>query len=330
MSASPATIVALGAGRMGQGLAHVFAYAGHQVTLVDFKDRAASEFATTAENAIAAIRSNLRDCAAAGLFATDAIEQILGRIQVLHRDDADAALAQGDFLFEGVPEVIELKRDAFAHLTGRIRDDAIVTSTTSTILADELAGFVDKPERFLNAHWLNPAYIIPLVEVSPAASTHQEVTDALLTLLHGIGKETIVCKASPGFIIPRIQALAMNEAARMVEEGVASAEDMDRAIRYGFGFRFGVLGLVEFIDWGGGDTLYYASHYLANALDSPRFEAPEIINQNMQSHRLGIKSAAGFYDYDGIDLDAYKADTLREFVGMLHHFGKATPPVLNE
>ena len=122
----------------------------------------------------------------------------------------------------------------------------------------------------------------------------------------------------------------MNEAARMVEEGVASAEDMDRAIRYGFGFRFGVLGLVEFIDWGGGDILYYASHYLANALDSPRFEAPEIINQNMQSNRLGMKSAAGFYDYDGIDLDAYKADTLREFVGMLRHFGKATPPVLNE
>ena len=260
--------------------------------LVDLKDRAASEFATTAENAIAAIRSNLHDCAAAGLFATDAIEQIMGRIRVLHRDDADAALAQADFLFEGVPEVIELKRDAFAHLSGRIRDDAIVTSTTSTILADELAGFVDKPERFLNAHWLNPAYIIPLVEVSPAASTHQEVTDALLTLLHGIGKETVVCKASPGFIIPRIQALAMNEAARMVEEGVASAEDMDRAIRYGFGFRFGVLGLVEFIDWGGGDILYYASRYLRDATGEDRFSAPDIVEKNMQEGKTGLANRA--------------------------------------
>jgi 3-hydroxybutyryl-CoA dehydrogenase len=81
-------------------------------------------------------------------------------------------------------------------------------------------------------------------------------------LLEGIGKVPVVCAATPGFIVPRIQALAMNEAARMVEEGVASAEDIDKAIRYGFGFRYAVLGLLEFIDWGGGDILYYASRHL--------------------------------------------------------------------
>jgi 3-hydroxybutyryl-CoA dehydrogenase len=320
----------LGAGRMGQGLAHVFAYAGHDVTLIDLKARADDEHASVAANALSAIESNLRDCAAAGLFAADDIPHIIRRVQIKHADVADAELACADFVFEGVPEVIELKRAAFAHLSGRIRDDAIVASTTSTILSDELAAFVAKPERFLNAHWLNPAYLIPLVEVSPAANTSAKVTEKLLALLAGVGKETVVCKASPGFIIPRIQALAMNEAARMVEEGVASAEDMDRAIRYGFGFRFGILGLIEFIDWGGGDILFYASQYLAKSLDAPRFEAPAIINTNMQTNRLGIKTAAGFYDYESMDLDAYKAETLSRFVDMLRHVDKALPPVVSD
>ncbi len=100
-------------------------------------------------------------------------------------------------------------------------------------------------------------------------------------LLESIGKVPVVCAARPGYIVPRIQALAMNEAARMVEEGVASAEDIDKAINYGFGFRFAVLGLLEFIDWGGGDILYYASRYLKGALGSERYRAPEIVERNM-------------------------------------------------
>ena len=99
------------------------------------------------------------------------------------------------------------------------------------------SGAVEHPERFLNAHWLNPAYLIPLVELSPGARTDPAVTARLKAMLEGIGKVPVVCAARPGYIVPRIQALAMNEAARMVEEGVASAEDIDKAIKYGFGFR---------------------------------------------------------------------------------------------
>ena len=142
----------------------------------------------------------------------------------------------------------------------------IIASTTSTILVDDLSGAVEHPARFLNAHWLNPAYLIPLVEISPGAATDPAVTARMKPLLEGIGKVPVVCAATPGYIVPRIQALAMNEAARMVEEGVASAEDIDKAVRYGFGFRYAVMGLLEFIDWGGGDILYYASRYLEGAL----------------------------------------------------------------
>jgi 3-hydroxybutyryl-CoA dehydrogenase len=138
----------------------------------------------------------------------------------------------------------------------------------------------------------------------------------------------VVCAATPGFIVPRIQALAMNEAARMVEEGVASAEDIDKAIRYGFGFRYAVMGLLEFIDWGGGDILYYASRYLEGALGSDRYRAPDVIEHNMRDGRIGLRTGAGFLDYSGMDVDAYREQRLAALVDMLRHFGLARPPVV--
>ena len=165
-------------------------------------------------------------------------------------------------IFEGVPEVLDLKREVLARASALAGHDAIIASTTSTIMVDDLSGAVARPERFLNAHWLNPAFLIPLVELSPGERTDPAITARLKAMLEGIGKVPVVCAARPGFIVPRIQALAMNEAARMVEEGVASPEDIDKAIKYGFGIRYAVLGMLEFIDYGGGDILYYASRYL--------------------------------------------------------------------
>ena len=185
-----------------------------------------------------------------------------------------------------------------------------------------------RPERFLNAHWLNPAYLVPLVELSPGAATDPAVTERLKALLEEVGKVPVVCAARPGYIVPRIQALAMNEAARMVEEGVASPEDLDRAIKYGFGFRFAVLGLVEFIDWGGGDILYYASRYLTQALGDERYAAPEIVERNMREGKIGMKTGQGFRDYSGVDVKAYQAERLGEFAAMLRHLGLGKPPVL--
>jgi 3-hydroxybutyryl-CoA dehydrogenase len=137
----------------------------------------------------------------------------------------------------------------------------------------------------------------------------------------------VVCKASPGFIVPLLQALAMNEAARLLEEGVASPEDIDKATRFGFGFRFAVLGVLAFIDWGGGDILYHASRYLKEATGSDRFAAPRIVEDNMAAGRNGLRERAGFLDYAGLDLDAYRRQRLAAFVALLKHMGIARPPV---
>ena len=324
-----ANIACLGAGRMGRGIAVAFAYAGHMVTMIDIKGRSTEEFAKLETDALGEVRTTFASLAKLGLLTEADVDPLIARVSVVPADRSGAALAEAGMVFEGVPEVVELKRDVLAAASKQVDPDTIIASTTSTILVDDLSGAIVNPRRFLNVHWLNPAYLIPLVEVSPGNATDPAVVAEVKSLLEGIGKVPVVCAATPGFIVPRIQALAMNEAARMVEEGVASAEEIDKAIRYGFGFRYAVLGLLEFIDWGGGDILYYASRYLEGALGSDRYRAPEVISKNMHEGRIGLRTGAGFLDYSGMDVDAYRVKRLQAMVDLLRHFNLARPPVLD-
>jgi 3-hydroxybutyryl-CoA dehydrogenase len=323
-----APIACLGAGRMGRGIAVVFAYAGHDVTIVDFRPRPQEDFQRCRSQALDEVRRTLASLASLGLFALTAVDAIAARVSIVPQTEAAAALSAAAAIFEAVPEVLEVKRDALARASVLAGPRPIIASTTSTILADDLAGALNEPRRFLNAHWLNPAYLVPLVELSPAATTDPAVTARLKALLESIGKVPVVCAARPGYIVPRIQALAMNEAARMVEEGVASAADIDKAIKYGFGFRFAVLGMLEFIDWGGGDILYYASRYLTQALNDQRYAAPEIIERNMREGHIGLTAGKGFLDYSLLDREAYRAERLQAFVDMLGFLKLVRPPVL--
>lgn len=319
-----ARIACVGAGRMGRGMAVAFAYAGHEIALIDAKDRDAAGFAVLQQAATDELTSTLEMMAGFGMLAQAEIPAILSRITTHSLSDA-AILNTADVIFEGVPEVIAAKRDAFALISTHAHGDAIIASTTSTILSNDLQGFVTAPARFLNAHWLNPAFLVPLVELSPGDQTDPAVTQSLKELLESIGKVPVVCKAAPGYIVPRIQALAMNEAARLVEEGVATAEDIDKATKYGFGFRFAILGLLEFIDWGGGDILYHASTYMKDATGEDRFEAPKIVQENMALGRTGLRDGQGFLSYDKMDVPAYQRQRLGAFVAMLQHMDKMPP-----
>jgi 3-hydroxybutyryl-CoA dehydrogenase len=321
-------IACLGAGRMGRGIAVVFAYAGHDVALVDFKARDEGAFKKLSDETLVEVGNTLRLLAQFGLFDEAAVDAIAARVSVVPEGGAQAVLSSASIIFEGVPEVLDLKREALARASRLAGAKPIIASTTSTILVDDLSSAVEHPERFLNAHWLNPAFLVPLVELSPGAATDPAITARVKALLEGVGKVPVVCAARPGYIVPRIQALAMNEAARMVEEGVASAEDIDKAVKYGFGFRFAVLGMLEFIDWGGGDILYYASRYLTGALGNERYAAPDIVERNMAEGRRGLRDGAGFLNYEGLDVEAYRGERLKAFIGLLGHFGLNRPPVL--
>jgi 3-hydroxybutyryl-CoA dehydrogenase len=328
MTSARIPVACLGAGRMGRGIAVAFAYAGHAVTMIDIKERTPDQFAKLATDALNEVKATLASLVRFGLLKEADAETVIGRVTVVPSSASATTLAATGLVFEGVPEIVDLKREVLAAASKAVGPDVIIASTTSTILVDDLSGAVENPRRFLNAHWLNPAYLIPLVEIAPGAATDPAIVEQLQRLLEGIGKVPVVCAATPGFIVPRIQTLAMNEAARMVGEGVASAEDIDKAIRYGFGFRYAVLGLLEFIDWGGGDILYYASRYLEGALGSDRYRAPEVISRNMEEGRIGLRTGSGFLDYSGMDVDAYREGRLSALVDMLRHFKLARPPVI--
>jgi len=134
------------------------------------------------------------------------------------------------------------------------------------------------------------------------------------------------CAPSPGFIVPRLQAAAMNEAARLVEEGVATPEDIDRAVRAGFGPRYTAMGLCEFIDYGGLDILYYASRSMALALDAPRYEPPAIVRRLMEQGKRGAREGEGLYDWRGRDLPAYQRALVGRYIGLFRHLGLLPRP----
>lgn len=326
MTSAAAPIVAVGAGRMGRGMALAFAYAGRDVVILDLKQRPPGDFERLAAAAGAEIAQTLAALHALGAIGPDDAARILARVSVLPIDAAEAPLATADVVLEGVTETLEAKRDAFAFICRHARDDAVLASTTSTLLVTELVPLVTRPERLLNAHWLNPAYLVPLVELSVHPGTAPQPLARLRALLEDIGKVPVVCGPAPGYIVPRLQALLMNEAARMVEEGAASAEDIDRATRYGLGFRFAAIGVVEFIDFGGADILWHASGHLSRTVSAERYAAPEVIERMMREGRTGLREGAGFYDYAGRDVPAYKADVLARTLAMLRHAGLYRPP----
>ncbi|HET7672370.1 MAG TPA: 3-hydroxyacyl-CoA dehydrogenase NAD-binding domain-containing protein [Burkholderiales bacterium] len=313
-------VAALGAGRMGRGIGHVFAYAGFEVDVIDFKPRREA----IAEQVIAEIRGNLSLLKDLGLVSD--VDRILRRVRVVSNDDAPEALAKADVVFEGVTETNEAKKDAFARACRHLRPDAIIASTTSSMLADKLAAMVTHPERFLNAHFLNPAYLIPLVEVSPAKVTAEGTFQKTKKLLEEAGKVVVRCAASPGFIVPRLQAAAMNEAARLVEEGVATPEDIDRAVRAGFGPRYTAMGVCEFIDYGGLDILFYASSSMQRALNAPRYEPPALVKKLMDEGKRGTREGQGLYDWRGRDLGQYQRDLVGRYVALFRHLGLLKPP----
>lgn len=318
---APPRFAAVGAGRMGRGIAIAFAYAGHRIALVDLRQRTDAAWQRLRDEARAEIGASLSGLAQLGVIDADHVARIAARVEFVDAAGAPQALAAADLVFEGVPETLEAKREAFEQLNRHCRDDAILTSTTSSILVTQLAAFVRLPERFLNMHWLNPAYVIPVVELSCHPGTDAAVLARTKALMEAIGKLPVVCGASPGYIVPRLQALVMNEAARMIEEGAATAEEIDKATRYGLGLRFAALGVVEFIDFGGCDILHHASREMSASLDKGRYTAPAIVGRMVEQGRLGLKTGSGFYDYEGRDVAAYRRDVLSRTLGELRHAG---------
>jgi 3-hydroxybutyryl-CoA dehydrogenase len=309
------TVAVLGPGRIGRQIALAFALGGCAVRLVDVKPgRPAAE----AERALADARREVeRDVGLmveerviTGAEAAATLGRIEGRVGL-------AALEGCEFVQEALPESVALKRAELARLGPTVGPDTIIASGSSTISPSHLCDAVVRPERFLVAHWLNPAHVIPLVDVVPGPRTAPATVERTLALLESLGKTPVRCGDSPGFIGPRLQVLLMNEAVRLVEEGVATPEDVDRAFRAGMGFRYASIGIFEFIDWGGVDILYRASRYMTEALGDERFKPARLVEEKIARNELGPKTGRGFFDYAGDRREAFETEKMRALLRRL-------------
>ena len=301
-------IAVVGPGRIGRQIALVFALGGCRVRLVDLKPRSAADHRVVFADAHREIARDLTLMAEEEVIEREQVEASLARIA----DHVGVDDLRGvGFVQEALPELLELKRATFERLGEAVDEDAIIASGSSTISPKHLVASVKAPERFVAVHWLNPAHIIPLVEVVAGPGTAEATVDRTVELLEALGKTPVRCGDSPGFIGPRMQVLLMNEAVRLVEEGVATPEDVDKAFKAGMGFRYAAIGIFEFIDWGGVDILHRASGFLTKALNDDRFRAARLVEEKIAKNELGPKTGRGFFDYAGDKRDTFETAKVR-------------------
>lgn len=276
----------LGMGRMAVGLAIDLALQGCRVDMIDLKQR-------PEEQRIEYEEALKKECRAISRLFDRNIETFSFPVYL---DSPGAGVY--DVIFEGLPEEIPIKQRAFSRLGKGIGNETLICSMTSTFTVEELTRGMDPPLNILVTHFMNPPYLIPFLEVVPHPRMDQELIDRFFGFLRSVGHMPILCKSSPGFVISRLQLCLMNEAVRIMAEGVASPEDIDKAITYGWGYRFPIMGILEFIDVGGLEILYHAGRSVSEALDRPDLACPPLIEERFREGAIGTKALKGIFHYE--------------------------------
>jgi 3-hydroxybutyryl-CoA dehydrogenase len=307
---------------MGVGIATaiLLAQKGHNIRLLDLKKRSKEEEYSAlvrAKDEIGANLDLLRDLGLVGAEPASLLDNVS-----LHREPE--CLQDTHLVFEALPETVDAKRPFFGLADEYLPADGIIASATSSFDLGLFRELSSRPERVVTAHWLNPAFLIPLVEVAKAEWTDTAAVDYVVEFLRSIGKTALAIKDSPGFIVPRIQTAAMNEAVRIFEDGVASPADIDTAIKAGYGFRLGVFGIIEFIDLGGVDILAHAGAFLHERLGGAQYDPPQSVKDKMAAGEVGPRSGRGYYDFAGVDTAALFRDRYQAFVELLRLYGESS------
>ncbi|MDV3123550.1 3-hydroxyacyl-CoA dehydrogenase family protein [Mycobacterium sp. 21AC1] len=279
-------IAVIGSGYMGGGIAQIFGLAGARVALADVS-------AEVAEKNYARLIAESKEFVADGLFpegATATIEANLWPAASLAEAVADA-----DFIEEAVPEVLAIKNDTLRQISAAAKPDAIIGSNTSTISIGDMADAVSNPGRFLGIHFSNPSPFIPGVEIIPHAGTDPDVVTRARQIVHDAGKSTAQVKDVTGFVLNRLQYALFHEATQLVEDGTATAEDIDTLVRTTFGFRLPFFGPFAIADMAGLDVYDFCYKSLQTGFPE-RFATPSVLTELVEAGKLGTKTGAGFLD----------------------------------
>jgi len=277
-------LLVAGAGQMGAGIAQVAAVAGLDVVMIDVAD----EFIA---KGMAGIEKGLGRLVDKGRMEADARDAALARIAT----STDlAAGADADLFVEAAPESVEIKKGLFERAAATLRDDAILASNTSSLPIGDLARFVTDPSRFVGIHFFNPVPLMALVEVVVGAETSEATVAAARGFAEAVGKTPITVKDSPGFVVNRILVPMINEAAAVYHEKVASAQDIDTAMKLGANWPMGPLALADLV---GLDTTCAILETLERELGDAKYRPSPALTELRDAGRLGRKSGSGFYDY---------------------------------
>ncbi|RLI59284.1 MAG: 3-hydroxybutyryl-CoA dehydrogenase [Candidatus Thorarchaeota archaeon] len=280
-------IAVLGAGQMGNGIAHVCAQAGFDVKMRDIEQR-------FLDRGFETIKKNLGRSVKKGKVSQEEADAIVGRITgVLSLEDA---VKDADLVIEAIPEVVQLKLDTWKEVDKLAPDHAILASNTSSISITQMAAVTGRPEKFIGMHFFNPVPVMRLVEIIRGAATENATVEVIKEVSAKLGKETVIVNEAPGFAVNRLLVPAINEAIFAIQEGVATVEDMDKAIKLGLNWPMGPLTLADFV---GLDTLLYISDYFVEEFKDSKYRAPALLRKMVRAGWLGRKAGKGFYDYSG-------------------------------
>ncbi len=279
-------IAVIGAGTMGHGIAQVAAVAGYQTVLHD-------ESADALAAAVPRIRDNLIGGVARGKLSQDAADAALDRLTT-HSDLAEA-VGNADLIVEAIIEDQKIKRALFKRLDKLTRDDAVLVSNTSSLSIARMAAATTRPARVMGMHFFNPVHIMKLVELVRHAGVADDTVEQVREVAVRMGKEPIIVADAPGFASSRLGVVLGLEAMRMVEQGVATPEDIDKALELGYGHPMGPLRVTDLV---GLDVRLAIAEYLHRQLKDDQYEPPQILRDKVSKGELGKKTGKGFYEWD--------------------------------
>jgi len=277
-------VAVIGAGAMGSGIAYVCAAKGYQVSLVDVNDE-------LVKRGMNRIRQMIVDGVSRGKLSPKDAEATLSRVK--GTVDIGEAAKDADIAIEAVYEDINVKREVFQKLDETCPSHAILASNTSALSITEMAAATKRPDKVIGLHFFNPPYAMKLVEVVLGARTSEETRKTANDFAVSLGKETVTAKDTPGFIVNRVLSAAIGEAILLLQEGVASTEEIDRAITLGLNWPVGPLRLADFV---GLDVALDVGKVVYKALGE-KYKPPILLEEKVKAGHLGMKTRKGFYEY---------------------------------
>ena len=279
------TVAVIGAGTMGSGIAQACAVAGHTVRMHDQSDAARERGMRAIESSLSRLvkKETLSEATKTATLANITPVSDLSEV-------ADASV-----IIEAVFESLEVKQSVWQAIDAVANADALLATNTSSLSVTEIASFTGRPERFCGLHFFNPVPVLPLVEVVKGIRSSEQTIEQARAFTEGIGKTPIVCEDKPGFIVNRLLIPYMNDAVHALSEGVASAEDIDTAMKLGANMPIGPLALADLV---GLDVSLAAAESLFEAFGDSKFRVAPLLKQMVRAGKLGRKSGEGFYRYD--------------------------------